>query len=391
MTLFELKQTMKTLQDAITADAAWIQEHAGNPETTMDEINAKTAHRDEMQARYELVKKEHDAMEDKQRASVAMQAGKGAGMTEKDVQLKTKAAYYRAKASGDKAAIEKAYTALGAIPGLDTELGNGSKLLPTTLSNELIVDPVVENPMREVVRVSNITGLEEPRLVFDVDGKYDDVTDKETAKEIELSGDTVAYGRHKVKVRAKISDTVLHGSDLNLTGEIENALRSGLAANEMARMFATAPTAGYEEMSFYSTKNAVKAVTGATKQQAIANALADLPIAYRRNAKIVMSPADWYGMWGANLNQSGTYFEDRPLVLFGKQVILMDDAADPVVGDMAYLRINYEIDTIFDVDKDVDAGIYKFVLTAWYDIKLRLKSAFRVAKVSEAAAASVNP
>ena len=159
MTLFELKQTMKTLQDAITADAAWIQEHAGNPETTMDEINAKTAHRDEMQARYELVKKEHDAMEDKQRASVAMQAGKGAGMTEKDVQLKTKAAYYRAKASGDKAAIEKAYTALGAIPGLDAELGNGSKLLPTTLSNELIVDPVVENPMREVVRVSNITGI----------------------------------------------------------------------------------------------------------------------------------------------------------------------------------------------------------------------------------------
>lgn len=382
MNLFEIKQNLKTLSDAIAADAQWIVEKAGNPDTPMDEITAKTKHRDELQGRYDLLKAEHDRMEEAQRTQVAMQAGKGAGMTEKDVQIKTKAAYYRAMATGDKAAVEKAYVALGAIPGMDADLGNGSKLLPTTLSNELIVDPVVENPMREVVRVSNINGLEEPRLVFDVDGQYDDVTDKDTAKEIEMSGDTVAYGRHKVKVRAKISDTVLHGSDLNLAGEVESALRSGLAANEMARMFAANPTTAYEEMSFYSTKNGVKAVTGATKQQAIANALADLPIAYRRNAKIIMSPVDWYGMWGVNLNQSGTYFEDRPLVLFGKQVILMDDATDPVVGDMMYARINYALDTIFDVDKDVDAGIYKFVLTAWYDIKLRLKSAFRIAKVA---------
>lgn len=382
MNLFEIKQNLKTLSDAIAADAQWIVEKAGSPDTPMEEITAKTKHRDELQSRYDLLKAEHDRMEEAQRTQVAMQAGKGAGMTEKDVQLKTKAAYYRAMATGDKVAIEKAYVALGAIPGMDADLGNGSKLLPTTLSNELIVDPVVENPMREVVRVSNINGLEEPRLVFDVDGQYDDVTDKDTAREIEMTGDTVAYGRHKVKVRAKISDTVLHGSDLNLSSEIESALRSGLAANEMARMFAANPTTTYEEMSFYSTKNGVKTVTGATKHQAIANALADLPIAYRRNAKIIMSPIDWYGMWGTNLNQSGTYFEDRPLVLFGKQVILMDDATDPVVGDMAYARINYALDTIFDVDKDIDAGIYKFVLTAWYDIKLRLKSAFRIAKVA---------
>ena len=69
-------------------------------------------------------------------------------------------------------------------------------------------------------------------------------------------------------------------------------------------------------------------------------------------------------------------------MLFGKQVVLVDEAVDPVVGDFSYCRINYDIGSTYDTDKDVDAGIYKFVLTAWYDIKLRLKSAFRIASIT---------
>ena len=122
--------------------------------------------------------------------------------------------------------------------------------------------------------------------------------------------------------------------------------------------------------------------TGRTTDDAIAAALADLPMAFRRKATIVMSAADWFDMWGANLNQAGMFFEDRPLMLLGHKVVLVDDATEPVVGDFGYSRINYDIDTVMDVDKDVDAGIYKYVLTAWYDIKLRLKSAFRIARVA---------
>ena len=106
---------------------------------------------------------------------------------------------------------------------------------------------------------------------------------------------------------------------------------------------------------------------------------------FRRNARIVMNAIDWYDMWGGNLNQAGMYFEDRPLSLFGKQVVLVDDATDPVVGDFSYARINYDIGTIYDTDKDVDKGVYKFVLTAWYDIRLRLASAFRIATVKTSA------
>ena len=61
ITLFELKEKLVGLQAAITADAEWIAEKAANPETPMEEINKKKAHRDELQARYELLKAEHDA------------------------------------------------------------------------------------------------------------------------------------------------------------------------------------------------------------------------------------------------------------------------------------------------------------------------------------------
>lgn len=380
VTLFELKEKMKTLNDAIQEDAQWISEKAADPNTSMDEINEKTKHRDDLTARLALIKKEHDEEEARQRNQVAMKSGFESGMDEKSVKLKAKAAFYRAALVGGD--VKKAYEGLGAIPANDADLGHGDRLLPTNLSNEIITEPLVENPMRSIVRMSNTTGLEEPKLSFELDGAFDDVTDKETAKEIQMDGDTVAYGRHKVKVKAKVSDTVIHGTDLSLVTEIENALRSGLAVNEMVRMFAKSPDEGYKEMSFYSTENGVKEVNGATKQEAIAKALADLPIAFRRNARIVMSAVDWYDMWKDNLNQSGTFFDNRPLTLFGKPVTLVDEAVDPIVGDFSYCRINYDEGSVYDTDKDVDAGIYKFVLTAWYDIKLRLKSAFRLAKVN---------
>lgn len=380
MTLFELKEKMAVLQQQINADAEWIAEKAADPAVGMDEINSKKSHRDELQTRYDMLKAEHDTEEARQAERVAIQAEKNLSADEK--KMTNKAAFYRAVLRGDKQASRKAYSHLGGIPANDADLGKGDALLPTNMENELIVEPVVENPMRAIVRVSNITGLEEPKIAFDIDGAYDDITDKQTAKEVEMEGDTVAYGRHKVKVRAKVSDTVLLGTDTNLVTEIENALRSGLAVNEMARMFATNPSSDYTGMSFYSSANDVKVVTGATKQAAIAAALADLPLAFRMNAKIVMSATDWYDMWGVNLNQSGMFYEDRPLMLFGKQVVLVDEAVDPVVGDFSYCRINYDIGSTYDTDKDVDAGIYKFVLTAWYDIKLRLKSAFRIASIT---------
>ena len=63
------------------------------------------------------------------------------------------------------------------------------------------------------------------------------------------------------------SDSVLHGSPVSIAQEVDNALRSGLAMNEMTRMFATTPEVGYENMSFYSTQNAVKKVQGTDRRR----------------------------------------------------------------------------------------------------------------------------
>lgn len=311
-----------------------------------------------------------------------MKMGKNELGKEVSAKIKAKGDYYKAALTGGsvKQVTQNAYQQLGAIPeGAD---GGGENLLPRNMENELIIEPVQDNPMRAIIRVTNITGLEEPKLLFEIDGEaFEDVTDEDTAKEIEMEGSIVVYEKHKVKVKAKVSDTVLHGSPIALASTIENALRSGLAVNEMNRMFAKAPKTEYAGMSFYSDVNKVKQIYKPTKQAAIAAALADLPLGFRRNAKIVLSGADWYNMWGENLNQSGTYYEERPLTLFGKQVVLVDDAIDPVVGDFSYMGLNYNVGAIYDTDKDIEKGIYLFVLTAWYDIKLRLKSAFRIAKV----------
>ena len=59
-TLFEFKEKMNTLAAQIQADADWIAEKAADPAVSIDDINAKKQHRDEMQARYDMIKAQHD-------------------------------------------------------------------------------------------------------------------------------------------------------------------------------------------------------------------------------------------------------------------------------------------------------------------------------------------
>ena len=93
MTLFELKEKIATLDAAIKADADWIAEKAADPNTPMEDINAKTAHRDDMVKRRDLLKGQHDEMEAQQRAALAAQQKTPTGDTEKDSKIKAKAAF----------------------------------------------------------------------------------------------------------------------------------------------------------------------------------------------------------------------------------------------------------------------------------------------------------
>lgn len=383
--LFDLKEKMATLQAAIAEDAAWIAEKAADPAVEMKDIEAKKAHRDELQARFDMLKEQHDAAEAKQKAAVQQKAA----VSEKDALIVAKAAFYRDALNG---VVGKAYEGLGAIPAANADLGYGSKILPENVSNQLLLEPLEINPLRGVARITNITGYSEPKLGFTIeDTDIADVTDKQTANEIAMEGDTVDYGRLKMKVSATVKDTVLHGADVDVVGAVEGALRSALAKREKffafqsAASIASASDTAHAHMSFYQQADGdyvIEAKEGATMYEAIVNALADLPDDYATNAKIIMKKADYYTMIQGLTNDSETLFGSKPASILGYPVIFCDKADIPVVGDFSFYGINYDIGAIYETDKDAKKGEYYFVFTAWGDQQIRLKSAFRLAIVN---------
>lgn len=380
MTLFELKEKLTTLNAAIKSDADWIAEKAADPSVPIDEIKAKTAHRDELTERRDLIQSQHDEMEKQQRDALGNQPN--TGNPDKDARVKNKAAFYRAVAFGEDRT--KVYQGLGAIPAGSADYGSGSSLLPSTLASELIAEPFEENSLRLVEQTSQIAGLEEPRIAFTIDDEdlLEDVIDFETAKEIEATADTVTYGRYKTKVKIKVADTVVLGTDTNLVATIENQLKSGLARKEKLRAFAKSAPDTHKHMSFYM--NGIKGVTGTTIVAAIMAALGDLPDAFRANAKVVMRSADWYTYIQTLANSSDTLFTAKPQDVLGVPVIFNDQATIPIIGDFSYAKQNYDPVAVLDSDKNIETGTYMYVLTAWGDHQIKLKSAFRLAIIAVA-------
>lgn len=392
-TLFELKEKMAELSASIKADAEWIAEKAADPATPIDDINAKKAHRDELQTRLSEIKGVHDEMEAMQREAVKTETK----MSEKDQLIASKAAFYRDAFAGN---VKKSYEGLGAIPVNTADLGYGEKLLPTNMSRELLMEPAEKNPLRGIARVTNITGLEEPKLGFTIeDADLADVADTATANEIALTGENVVYGRLKAKVCATVKDTVLNGTPVDLVGAIESRLSGALAKREKMFAFKSATdlyNSGTKDtvhahMSFYdytsytSSSNLTYAITakeGATMAAALEAALGDLADEFSENATIVMKKSDYYAMIEGIANHAESLFGAKPASFLGVPVVFCDKATIPVVGDFSYYGINYDIGTIFQTDQDAKKGEYYFVLTAWGDQQIRLKSAFRLAIVN---------
>lgn len=373
-TIFELKEKMATLQASINADAEWISEKAADPSIPMADIEAKTAHRDELLKRFNLLKKEHDDMETAQKAALQKQQQR---TNATDNTVAKKAAFYRTALTGGD--VSKLYEGLGAIPANTDDLGHGENLLPVNMSRELITEPLETNTLRQVEPVSQITGLSEPKLGITIeDADLDDVTDKETAKEIEAEGDTVEYGRFKTKIVATIKDTVLYGTDTNLVETVEASLRSGLAIKEKINAFRTEADSTHDHMSFYL--NSIKTVQAEKGGliDAIIQAWAELPDAFAGNASVVMRKTDYFAEIRTMANGATDLWGKKPEDVIGIPVIFNDRAVKPIVGDFRYSRQNYDIDTVFETDKDGKKGEYYFILTAWGDHRIKLKSAFRV-------------
>ncbi|KIN56354.1 phage major capsid protein [Bacillus subtilis] len=380
MELFDLKANLQTIGAQLASVETDILNKAANPSVATDELKALQQKKQDLKERYDILKNQHDTKEAEQKARIQASlekanAGASAGLESSDPSVRKVAA----KAGLIRAAVRREVPAQEVRATLGDNNGTGGeKLLPKTVSEELIHEPFVTNPLRNVSTYTSVTNLEIPKVDFSLDDD-DFIQDTQTAKELEVEGSVVTFGRRKFKVKAKVSETILAATDTNLVSTVERALQSGLAAKEKKVSFATTPKAGEEEMSFYGA--GIKEVPGESTYKAIKKAIADLPEDFRENAKVMMTYADYLEIIETLANGSATLYNAQPEQIIGKPVVFSDAAVKPIVGDFRYSHFNYDPAITYESDKDISTGENLFVLTAWFDHKIKLKSAFRIASV----------
>ena len=294
-----------------------------------------------------------------------------------DEKIEAKAELIRATMKKEKVG-QRVLNALGEGSGA----GNGENLLPTTLMTELVTEPFAVNPLRGVSTMTNITNLEIPKLAFTLEDDDFLTSNSATAKEMKLSASKIKFERKDFRVYADITDAVLRGSNVNLVGYVENALRSGMAKKEKKLAFAVGTS--NPETSFYNKTNSnydITAITKESKYLAIKAALADLEDDYADKAKIVMRRSDYFDIIEALANGNASLYQAQPESVLGAPVIFCDLATIPVIGDFSYSHFNYDLDATYESDKNIRTGITSFVLTGYLDHKIKMKSAFRLALV----------
>lgn len=294
-----------------------------------------------------------------------------------------------------------------------THMTRGDKLLPANMSNDLLYEPMAKNQFRELSKFTSIMNLELPKISFDVAsgagtaGGVNNVgtgvpsflaTDSETAKEIKSTATLIKFERNKFKVFCAIPETVYRGTDVNLMEVVNAALQSGFAKKEKAMVLekvvaaagtnnADAPVSFYTEIgtAAYGDKantSAIKKITGETMYEAIINGICDLEEDYAQDAVLVMRKVDYFKMIKELVNQNATLFGAKPEEVLGIPVKFIDACETPILGDFKYSHYNYDLSMEYDSDKEILTGVRRFVVTAWVDHRITMKSAFRLLTVT---------
>lgn len=375
MNRFKVKQMYDGIRSELKKETEKLNEMYTDLSVSMETRETQKALVKDLEERFSGVKEQLAKLDEEAKEHL------NPGMSESEKIINAKADLIRCVMSGKTIPNETLATLGAKTKALTAETsgGDGGKLLPSTMTNELLYEPLATNPLRGNSTFTNITNLEVPKVEFSLDDD-DFIKDGETAKELEASADTITFGRNKFKVFAQISETVLHGTNTNLVSTVETALESGLAAKEKKVAFATTST---DEKSFYYKPSAyaIKEIKGKTMFDTIIDALADLEDAYSENAKVVMKRADYFKMIRELANGNATLYTAQPEAILGAPVIFCELATTPVVGDFRYSHFNYDLDMLYDRDKDVKTGMELFVLTAWMDHKIKMTSAFRLVTV----------
>lgn len=376
MNRFKVKQMYDGIRAELKKETDKLNEMYSDLSVNMETRETQKNLVKDLEERFEGVKAQLAKLDDEAKEKINVPGN------EKDRIINAKADLIRCVMRNEKPSVSTLATlGVNAKLGDDSSLGNGGKLLPSTMTNELLHEPFAKNPLRNLSTFTNITNLEVPKITFTLSDEAF-IKDGETAKEIAASAETIVFERNKFKVFVEISETVLNGTDTNLVATVDNALVSGLAKKEKTVAFADTTT---DTKSFYkktASNYDIKEVKGKTMYETIISAVADLEDDYAENASVVMRRVDYYNMVKELANGNASLYLAQPEAILGVPVEFCELAKNPVVGDFRYSHFNYDLDMLYDRDKDVKTGMEQFVLTAWIDHKIKMKSAFRICTVS---------
>lgn len=384
-TLFEVKQGLQTIGEQLAKVESEITEKAIDPGTTSEEITKLNQAKQTLKQKFEILENQKNQMETEQRAK--LEKGKFSHSDDPNQKLiDAKAALIKSTMQKKSVSDEVMQTINSAYEGnifqalVDNTTTGGDKFIPKNTGTSVIAEPPATNKLRGLSTITNIPNLELPKVSFTLDDD-DFIEDGATAKELEATGSTVSFGRNKFKVYTDLSETVVNGTNTDLVSTVEANLQGGVAFKEKKVAFATPPKTGEEHMSFYDTKEVkIKEVTGSTLFEAIINAAGDLEDVYEENAHIVMRRPDYLSMIKEMANGAESLFGKKPEEVLGYPVTFIDKAVTPVVGDFSYSQYNYDLNALYEQDKNVKTGMHSFVVTAWFDHQIKLSSAFRLAK-----------
>lgn len=378
MNRFQLQQMKEGVKAQLLAENEKLTAMYMDVKTSEEERKEQKALVKDLEERFDGIKDEINKLDDEEAKKIAIK-NKKVGNSEKDNIINAKAELIRNVMAG-KEVPKEVKNVLGDGDGL----GGGNKLLPRTMTNELLYEPMAKNPLREISTMTNITNLEIPKVAFSLDDDEFLDSDTETAKELTIDDANIAFGRNKFKVFCDITETVLKGTETNLTQVVDAGLQSGLAKKEKKIAFESKkPTNAsfYNKSTEAGTPYLIKTIEGETLFESIINCLADLEDDYSENASIVMRKSDYFGIIKTLANGNASLYTAQPEQILGAPVIYCDLATIPIVGDFRYSHFNYDLGMLYDRDKNVKTGIESFVLTAWIDHQIKMKSAFRLATV----------
>lgn len=349
---------------------------AGDKTSDMTAVRKAKADYDDARARMEMLQDERKRMVDE--AAFRLHKDSGGGMSKQEAA----GLFYRTALSGGntRALPQMVYQQLGMVPEGNADQGNGSTLVPTTLSNELLLSPRPVHPLRGRMTVTAIPNLRIPRMSFTVPDDDFVAADGLSAKEMQLRGDLVSFGNNEYRIKARVAESVLRTTNLNIETAINQELDASATRKELKCLFATSPATALKHMSLYQD-GGIAEVSGEDLYEAITSAWADLEDAYRDSATGVMRFSDYVKLI-RSLSGDASLFAAPPKSILGVDMVFSELATQPVIGDFSYLHLNFACPAWYDTDKDVDKGLRIFCLNSLYDIQIKMFAAFRRAKVT---------